>query len=147
MFGLPRLYLYLALAAMFAVALGGSYMRGRSDGRAAEAVTWQRKEIDRQQQEAIAREELQHALDARNAEITQRQQDAANAVVQIRTEFLPGKTIVKREVVEKPVYRDCVIDDSMFNVLNAALRGAPIADDAVTSSPYGLSRTIAFAPR
>lgn len=123
-----RPYLWIAAAVALSVALGASYLRGRTDGRSAEAVHWQQLEIERQQQQARERFALQEALDTRTAELAQRQQEAADAVAQVRVEYLPGKTVVRKEVVERPVFRDCRVGDGVLSTINAALRGAPVAD-------------------
>lgn len=132
-------YRYLALALVAVALLAGAYVKGRGDGRAVEASHWQAREIEHQQRAIAEREQLQAALEARSAELAARQQEAADAVVQIRTEYLPAKAIIRREVVERAVYRDCRVGDSMRDTLNAALRGAPVADPAEHGDPDGVS--------
>ena len=56
-------------------------------------------------------------------------EEAADAIAEIRVEYLPGKTEIRRQIVERAVYRDCRIDDGMRDILNAALRGRPIAPE------------------
>lgn len=142
MLGLPAPlapYRWLAMGLALMVLTGGAYLRGRGDGHAAEAAQWQKREIDRQAQAQSEREQLQHELDARTALLAQRQQEAADAIQQVRVEYLPAKTIVKREVVERAVYRECVVDDSMRDTLNAALRGTPGASPAAADGPGSVS--------
>lgn len=140
MIGLAALapYRYLVFAAIAAMALGGAYLRGRGDGHAAEAVQWQKREIDRQAQAAIEREQLQASIDAQVAERAARQQEAADAATQIRVEYLPAKTIVKREVVERPVFRECRVGHGLLGTLNAALRGTPTAGAPFDSGADGV---------
>lgn len=132
--------LVMVLAALLAVAAmcSWSYVQGRSDGRAAEAVTWQKRELDQQAKAGIERAQLQKAIEVRNAEIEARNHAAADAVEHVRVEFLPAKTVVKREIVDRPVFRDCRIGDGMRDTINAALRGAPIANAAGGSRADGL---------
>ena len=132
-------YRYLVLAAVAAIVVAGAYVSGRIDGRAVEASRWQARELEHQQRAAADREQLQAALDARSAELAARQQEAANAVVQIRTEYLPAKTIVRREVAERVVFRDCVIGSELRDTLNAALRGSPVAGPPERGAADGVS--------
>lgn len=146
MFALLGPYRYLVLALVAAAALGGAYLVGRGDGRAVEAASRAALELERQAQAEAARQQLQAALDARTAELAARQQEAADAVVQVRTEFLPARTIVKREVVERPVFRDCRIGDGMRSTLDAALRGDPAAGTAGGGAADGVPRSAPAPP-
>ncbi len=139
-------YRYLAMALVAVAVLGGAYLKGRGDGRAVESAHWQQLEVEHQAHVLAQREQLQAALDARTAELAARQQEAADAVVQVRTEFLPAKTIVKREVVERPVFRDCRIGDGMRSTLDAALRGDPAAGTPGGGAADGMPRSAPAPP-
>lgn len=121
MLGKPYLML-AALIGLIAIA-GGSFSKGASWGRTQATERCQAEQLERQQQDIVERAALQAAIDQRDIEIRQREEEAANAIVQVRTEYLPAKTIVKREIVERPVYRDCRADDRLWELANAALRG------------------------
>lgn len=124
---LPKPYLILAaLIGIIAIA-GGSFGKGASWGRTQATEKCQREQLERQQQDIVERAALQAAIDQRDAELRAKEQEAADAVIEVRTEYLPGKTIVKREVVRDVVYRDCRVGDGMRDVLNAALAGRPVS--------------------
>ncbi len=123
---MPRAYLALAIVAVLAASHLGLYLTGRGDGAKSEAARWQAQEIERQQAAAEQYRALQAQLAAREAELAERQQEGANAVERVRTEYLPGKTIVRREVVEVPAYRDCRVTGSVRHALDAALAGRPV---------------------
>jgi len=69
---------------------------------------------------------LRDQLAERDAALARKTEEAAHAVAEVRTEYLPGKTIVRREVVEVPAYRDCRITGSVRHALDAALAGRPV---------------------
>lgn len=125
-----RLYAGLAAAVALSVALGWAYLQGRSDGAAHEAARWQADAIKAQQKAAQQAEALRAQLAEREAALAAKVQEAANAVETVRTEYLPGKTIVRREVVEVPAYRDCRITGSVRHALDAALAGRPVSGAA-----------------
>jgi len=112
--------LVAALIGLIAV-LGGTFAKGVSWGRTQATERCQAEQLERQQQEIVERAALQAAIDQRDFEIRQREEEAANAIVQVRTEYLPAKTIVKREIVRLPA--DCRVDDRLWELANAALRG------------------------
>jgi len=130
---------YLILAALIGVIAiaGGSFAKGASWGRTQATEKCQREQIEAQQQEIVERAALQAAIDQRDIEIRQREQEAANAVAQVRVEYLPGKTVVKREIVERAVFRDCRTGDSMRDTLNAALAGRPVPGAADVGTDTG----------
>ena len=121
-----RAYAAIGAVLVLLAMLGGAYGKGRSDGRAVQAAEYAQELAEAAQAAAQERAALQAALDARTAELAKRTQEAADAVVQVRTEYLPGKTIVRREVVEVPAYRDCRITGSVRHALDAALAGRPV---------------------
>ena len=122
-----RLYGALAAALSLSLIIGGCYLKGRSDGRAVQAAEYAQELAEAAQAAAQERQALQAALDARTAELAKRTQEAADAVEHVRTEYLPGKTIVRREVVEVPAYRDCRVTGSVRDAINGALAGRPVS--------------------
>jgi len=127
MLGLIRPYAAVALAVLLALMLGAAYVRGRSDGRAVEAQAWQRRAAAAEAQALADRETISRALAERQAQLDAKTREAADAVAQIRTEYLPAKTVVRREVAERVVYRECRVGGGMRDTLDAALRGRPAA--------------------
>lgn len=122
----PRLIICLAIAALLAATHIGVAAKAYEAGSIREAAKWRAEKIAAQAEEMAARQALQAALDARTAELAKRTQEAADAVEHVRTEYLPGKTIVRREVVEVPAYRDCRVTGSVRDAINAALAGRPV---------------------
>ena len=121
-----------------AAALGYAYAQGRSDGAAHERAECLDREAERTAAAERDRTEWRAQIDAWEAERRKAEQEAANAIGQIRTEYLPAKTIVRREVVEKQVYNECRIGGEVFDTLNAALTGRLIRSghsDLKTPSP------------
>lgn len=120
---MARPYLILAaLIGLIAIA-GGTFAKGASWGRTQATARCQADKIEAQQREIVERAALQAAIDQRDAELQAKEQEIANAVINVRTEYLPARTIVKRQIVERAVYRDCRADDSLWQLANAALRG------------------------
>jgi hypothetical protein len=124
MLGKP--YLILAgLIGLIAIA-GGSFGKGAEWGRTRAESACQAEKLEAQQREIVERAALQAAIDKRDEEIRERERRGADAVIKVRTEYLPGKVVVKREVVERAVFRDCHVGDGMRATLNAALAGKPV---------------------
>jgi hypothetical protein len=97
----------LAAVLAFAGAVGGAYIKGRSDGRAVELS-------ERATLEEIARV-------AREASV----QAAAEAIAKIsvnHTTIRQKAEVVTREV---PVYRDCVNDTRVISLLDGARENRP----------------------
>jgi hypothetical protein len=96
---------WLILGASFAVAgaIGGSYVKGRSDGKAV-VIAKQARE------DQIRLETLQLAQLATAEEI---------AKIQVVNRTIYAKAT--HEIVEKPVYRDCRHDAGALGLLNDAL--------------------------
>lgn len=100
-------WILVAAGLALAGAVGGAYVKGRSDGRAVEIA-------ERTTLEEVART-------AREAS----QQAAAEQIAKIE---IVNKTVyarATREVVEKPVYRDCVHSGDGLRAINEALTGRP----------------------
>lgn len=133
-----RLYTYAAAAVALLATVGTAYTVGRMDGRAHERSACLSREAERTAAAERDRTEWRAQIDAWEAERRKAEQEAANAIGQIRTEYLPAKTIVRREVVEKQVYNECRIGGEVFDTLNAALTGRLIRSghsDLKTPSP------------
>lgn len=134
-----RLYGALASALALSLIIGGSYVKGRSDGRAVQAAEYAQEVATAHAQAEAERAALQAALDARTAELARKSEEVANAVEAVRVEYLPGKTIVRREVVERAVFRECHIGDGMRDTINAALAGRPVPGAVEGAGADGLS--------
>jgi len=119
-------YAILALVLLLGATHGAAYLQGFKQGSKVEAARWQAQEIERQQQAAKQAQALRDQLAERDAALARKTEEAAHAVAEVRTEYLPGKTIVRREVVEVPAYRDCRITGSVRHALDAALAGRPV---------------------
>ena len=124
-----RLYTYAAAAVALLAAVGTAYYCGRIDGQAHAIAACLTREAERTAAAERDRTEWRAQIDAWEAERRRLEQEAADAIAEIRVEYLPGKTEIRRQIVERAVYRDCRIDDGMRDILNAALRGRPIAPE------------------
>ena len=134
---IPRPYFALGLVlALIATHLAVG-VKSYEGGVRAEAARWQAEALKDAQEAAQEREALQQQLREREAKWVQQQQEAADAVAQVRVEYLPGKTVVKREIVREPVYRTCVVSPGMRDTLNAALRGRPVPGAADIGTDTG----------
>jgi hypothetical protein len=122
-----RAYAAIAAALSVLAMLAGAYAKGRDDGYAVQAAEYAQERAEAHAKAEAERAAVQDALDARTAELARKTEEAAHAVAQVRTEYLPGKTLVKREVVRDVVYRDCRITPSVRESIDAALRGRPAA--------------------
>ena len=119
---------YLILAALICLIglMGGTFAKGVSWGRTQATEKCQAEKLESQQREIVERAALQAAIDQREEQIRERERRGADAVIKVRTEYLPGKVVVKREVVERAVFRDCRIG-GMRDTINAALAGKPVS--------------------
>jgi len=115
----------------------GTYWKGHKAGAVREVAKCQAQQLQDAQDASRALESLQQQLREREAKWVRQQQEAADAIAQVRVEYLPGKTIVKREVVREPRYRDCVVSPGMRDTLNAALAGRPVPGAAEVESRHG----------
>jgi predicted RNase H-like nuclease len=102
-------WLLLILGALIVAGLGGSYVKGRSDGKAIE-------QAEQLTQAAIRDETLKTA-----------QEGAAAEIAKIEVKHVTTRQQLETRIVEKPVYRDCVADDSVFALTNEAITGQPAA--------------------
>lgn len=133
----PLIYLAIALAVLATYA--ATYSKGVSAGKAAEAREAHAREDKARAKAAEQEAALRKALQDRDAELARRAQEGVDAIEKVRTEFLPGKIQIRREVVEKPVYRECRIGGGVLLTLNAALRGHPTPGEALDLDPDGMS--------
>ena len=130
---------YAALAIVFVMGglYGLAYVNGRTDGSEAASAKCQARALEDAQDASRALEAIQQQLREREAKWVKQQQEAANAVAQVRVEYLPGKTVVKREIVREPVYRTCVVSPGMRDTINSALAGRPVPGAAEVESRHG----------
>jgi len=134
-----RVYAILAVLIGAVLTGAGVYLKGYKAGSLAESARWQAEALKDAQEAAREREALQQQLREREAKWVKQQQEAANAVAQVRVEYLPGRTIVKREIVREPVYSDsrCRVSSGMRDTLNAALAGRPVPGAAEVGTDTG----------
>ena len=124
---IPRPYFALGLVlALIATHLAVG-VKSYEGGVRAEAARWQAEALKDAQEAAQEREALQQQLREREAKWVQQQQEAADAIAAVRVEYLPGKTIVKREVVERAVFRECRVTPAALDAINGALIGRPVS--------------------
>ena len=138
-------YAILALVLLLGATHGAAYLQGFKQGSKVEAARWQAEKIKEQQKAAEAVREVQEALRKREAELRKREADSAKQIIHVRTEFLPAKTVVKREVVKLPA--DCRIGDGLRDTINSALSGRPVPGGGAPVSAGGdsVSRRTAAA--
>lgn len=132
-----RVYAALAIVAVLAGLYGIAYTKGHKAGATRELAKCQAQQIEDAQDASRALEAIQQQLREREAKWVRQQQEAADAVAQVRVEYLPSKVIVKREVVREPRYRDCVVSPGMRDTLNAALAGRPVPGSADVGTDNG----------
>lgn len=100
---------YGIIAAIILALVTGAYIYGRHDGRQlAEAHQLQLAEVAKTAQEAASR-------------------SAAEAIAKIEVRHITIRQEIQREILEKPVYRDCRHDDVGLSLVNEALNG-PISN-------------------
>lgn len=99
-------YAYLAIALALVAVIGGAYLRGREDGANAE----------------IASQSRQNDIVAVTRATAMRA--AAEAIAQIPAKHTVQKNNLERQIIEKPVYRDCVADDDGLRIVNEGRAGA-----------------------
>ena len=132
-----RPYMILAVLVGLIATHAGTYWKGHKAGAVREVAKCQAQQLQDAQDASRALESLQQQLREREAKWVRQQQEAADAIAQVRVEYLPGKTIVKREVVREPRYRDCVVSPGMRDTLNAALAGRPVPGAAEIGTDSG----------
>ena len=134
-----RPYMILAVLIGLIATHSGLYLKGHKAGSTRELAKCQAQQIEDAQEASRALEAIQQQLREREAQLVKQQQEAANAVAQVRVEYLPGRTIVKREIVREPVYSDsrCRVSGGMRDTLNAALAGRPVPGAADVGTDTG----------
>lgn len=136
---LPKPYMLVAaLIGLIAIA-GGSFGKGAEWGRVRAERACQAEQIEAQQREIVERAALQAAIDERTRERDELLQRTAEVVERVRTEYLPAKTIVRREVVERAVFRDCHAGERVRDTINAALAGRPVSGALESGGAAGVS--------
>ena len=130
-------YAILAVLIGLIATHAGTYMKGHKAGSVAELAKCQAQQIEDAHEASRTLEAIQQQLREREAQWVRQQQEAADAVAQVRVEYLPGKVIVKREIVREPRYRDCVVSPGMRDTLNAALSGRPVPGAADIGTDTG----------
>ena len=100
---------WLILGALLTVAsaIGGAYVKGRSDGRAVEIA--QRVTL-----EEVARVSREAAMEG-----------AAHKIAEIEVKHVTVRQQLETQIREKPVYRDCFADQRVFDTVNEAITGNP----------------------
>ena len=122
-----RPYMILAVLIGLIATHAGLYLKGHKAGAVREVAKCQAQQLQDAQDASRALEAIQQRLREREAKWTAQQQEAADAVAQVRVEYLPGKTIVKREVVERAVFRECRVTPAALDAINGALIGRPVS--------------------
>ncbi len=132
-----RPYMILAVLIGLVATHAGTYWKGHKAGAVRELAKCQAQQLQDAQDASRALEAIQQQLREREAQWVQQQQETANAVAQVRVEYLPGKVIVKREIVREPRYRDRAVSPGMRDTLNAALAGRPVPGAAEVGTDSG----------
>ena len=130
-------YAILAVLIGLIATHAGTYWKGHKAGSVAELAKCQAQQIEDAHEASRTLEAIQQQLREREAQWVRQQQEAADAVAQVRVEYLPGKVIVKREIVREPRYRDCAVSPGMRDTLNAALAGRPVPGAADIGTDSG----------
>ena len=120
-------YAILAVLIGLIATHAGTYWKGHKAGSVAELAKCQAQQIEDAHEASRTLEAIQQQLREREAQWVRQQQEAADAVAQVRVEYLPGKVIVKREVVERAVFRDCRVTPTALAAINGALTGRPVS--------------------
>lgn len=116
MLGLGNAWLFVILGVAIVGATGGAYVKGRADG--ADKVIAQQAREDQVRMETLRLAQLAAAEEI--------------ARIQIVNRTIYAKAT--HEIVEKPVYRDCVHSPDTLGLLNDALTNAGSAKPAGDSS-------------
>lgn len=113
-----------------AAALVASHTVAWRTGAGVERSHWQAQQIEQQAAQAAQAAEWRAQIDAYDAARRKAEQEAADAINEIRVEYLPGKIEIRKQFVDRPVYRECRVDERVRDILDAALRGRPAAPAA-----------------
>lgn len=105
-------YLLLAGVLAFAAATGAAYFQGRSDGR------------DKCVAESVRDEQVAQIASAAAADA------AASAISRIEVKHATVRQTLEREIVEKPVFRDCRSGMDAVRLFNTTIDSAAAASAA-----------------
>ncbi len=105
-------WLILAGLVLAAALTGGAYRQGREDGEA-------KIEAQQARENSIAAKATEAAASA-----------AARAISAIKVQNRTITQEVQREVIDRPVYRDCLHSPDQLRNINAALTGASVPEPA-----------------
>lgn len=130
-------YMIVAVLIGLIATHAGTYLKGHKAGATRELAKCQAQQLEDAQDASRALEAIQQQLREREIEWAAKQQEAADAIATVRVEYLPGKTIVKREIVREPRYRDCAVSPGMRDTLNSALAGRPVPGAADIGTDNG----------
>ena len=135
---------YVALIAIIAICAltGAAFVKGIGIGAKTEAAKWQADKIKDQQaaaeKAAEAREKIAELEYERNEKLLRGGEDIA----EIHVVQTPARIEIQKQIVERPVYRDCRVDDGMLQLINDARAGrglrteaVPVAEDSVSGKP------------
>lgn len=103
----PTIWASVALAGGLAIAGGGLYLEGKKSGR--------NEQIAKQ----ATIDQVAEAFEQKTAAVV------AKAISGIKVQNRTVYQEVQREVLERPVYRDCVHSPDQLQRINAALTGEP----------------------
>jgi hypothetical protein len=103
-------WVILGATLAIATALGGAYVKGRGDGKA--VIIAQQSRDDHVRMETLQLAQLA----------------AAEEIAKIEVKHVTVRQKLETQILERPVYRDCIADDSVFELTNEAITGqAPAA--------------------
>lgn len=117
----------LAIAAVLLATHAGVAAKAYEAGSVRESSRWQAQEIRRQEQAAEQYRALQAQLAAREAALAEKQQEGADGIAEIKVVQLPARVEIRRQIVERAVYRECRADQRLLDIVNAARAGRPYA--------------------
>lgn len=129
-----RLYAAAGAVLVLLALLSGAYLKGRGDGRAVQAADYAQERAAAAAAAQSQRAALQQAIDAQRAELEKRHQEGADDIAAIKIVHLPGRVEIQRRTVEVPVYRDCVAEQRVLELVNAARAGRPASADALRAA-------------
>lgn len=116
---------YVVIAVSVGVLLTYIYLQGYAHGEAMAQAECLRVQSERDRADAESARWWTAQIQRIEALRQAAEKRAAAAVAQTVTEYLPGKVEVRREIVERPVYRECVVSQRVYYILSAALAGDP----------------------
>jgi hypothetical protein len=103
-----NVWVWVILGASIVAGLGGSYVKGRSDGKAIE-------QAEQLTQAAIREETLKTA-----------QEGAAVEISKIQVRHVTTRQQLETRIIERPDYSKCIADDGVFALTNQAITGTQL---------------------